>query len=327
MRRGAPSRPAGVSAIGLCVALVAGCSSGQPVAATNGSTSPPAVATSSSTTPPTTSPPTTTPPTTAAPPVAEAGWKVVSETPTTIVADQRTFVGAGGSHVVVARFHAGTFGLDLHDGSEDPPARNATIPATGASTVSTTERPALLGAFNGGFKASTGVGGFEVDGRVLSPLVPGLASVAIDANGVPTVGIWGTNVPRPGQQIVSVRQNLPPLVEAGRPSPTVNQVSSWGATIKGLTSVARSALGEDGKGNLLFAGSSSAAPADVANALVTAGATTAMELDINPEWVQLDLAATPGGALQAAIAGQSRPADQYLSGWIRDFFVVVGKTR
>ena len=34
-----------------------------------------------------------------------------------------------------------------------------------------------------------------------------------------------------------------------------------------------------------------------------------MELDIDPEWVQLDVA--------------HRPGDQYLVGWSRDFFTVV----
>ena len=87
--------------------------------------------------------------------------------------------------------------------------------------------------------------------------------------------------------------------------------------------MARSALGEDGAGDLLYAASSSAVPVDLADALVKVGAITAMELDINPEWVQLDLAASPGGQLNATVPGQARPADQYLSGWTRDFFAVL----
>ena len=53
------------------------------------------------------------------------------------------------------------------------------------------------------------------------------------------------------------------------------------------------------------------------------GARIAMELDINPEWVQLDAAGIPGGALTAEIPGQYRPSDQYLAGWTRDFFTVL----
>ena len=48
-----------------------------------------------------------------------------------------------------------------------------------------------------------------------------------------------------------------------------------------------------------------------------------MELDINPEWVQLDAARSPGGPLAAEVPGQHRPANQYLTGWTRDFIAVL----
>ncbi len=67
----------------------------------------------------------------------------------------------------------------------------------------------------------------------------------------------------------------------------------------------------------------STTPQDLADALARSGARIAMELDINPEWVQLAVAATPGGSLTAAIPGQVRPATQYLTGWTRDFVTVV----
>ncbi|MDQ2724502.1 MAG: hypothetical protein M3Y36_03295 [Actinomycetota bacterium] len=227
--------------------------------------------------------------------------------------------------MTIARFRAGKFRLELHVGSGDPPVGHATIPAGNGDVVSSTERPGLLAAFNGGFRTSTATGGFEVAGQVLRPLTAGLASVATDANGTPSVGIWDQGLPTAGSAVVDVRQNLPPLISGGAPSPSVNAVSSWGATIGGRARVARSALGEDSAGDLLFAGSNSALPVDLADGLITAGTSTAMELDINPAWVQLDLAATPGGPLAAAVPGQSRPADQYLSGWTRDFFTVVAR--
>lgn len=67
----------------------------------------------------------------------------------------------------------------------------------------------------------------------------------------------------------------------------------------------------------------SATPADLAEALTAKGARIAMELDINPEWVQLDIADAPGGPLTPAIPGQNRPASQFLAGWTRDFFTVL----
>jgi hypothetical protein len=48
-----------------------------------------------------------------------------------------------------------------------------------------------------------------------------------------------------------------------------------------------------------------------------------MELDINPEWVQLDVASAPGRGLHNALPGQVRTADQYLVGWTRDFITVL----
>ena len=75
---------------------------------------------------------------------------------------------------------------------------------------------------------------------------------------------------------------------------------------------------------------SSAAHGDRAGggaALAGHGARIAMELDINPEWVQLDAAGTPGGALTAEIPGQYRPSDQYLAGWTRDGAVLAPSQR
>jgi hypothetical protein len=67
----------------------------------------------------------------------------------------------------------------------------------------------------------------------------------------------------------------------------------------------------------------SSVPVDLANALIGAGAVRGMELDINPEWVQMDTAATPGAPLAAQIPGQNRPADQCQAGWTRDFVAVL----
>jgi hypothetical protein len=82
-------------------------------------------------------------------------------------------------------------------------------------------------------------------------------------------------------------------------------------------------LGEDAAGNLIYVASMDALPSDLADTLVAVGAVTAMELDINPEWVQLDLASSPGGPLITGVPGQNRPANQYQLGWTRDFVTVL----
>lgn len=121
----------------------------------------------------------------------------------------------------------------------------------------------------------------------------------------------------------SVRQNLQLLADNGRPTPAAADWGLWGATLGGGEYVARSALSQDAAGDLIYAASMSTTPYDLARVLVRAGARTAMELDINPEWVQLDFARKPGGRLTAAVPGQNHPADQYLLGWTRDFITVL----
>jgi len=230
---------------------------------------------------------------------------------------------ADGSVVTVATF-SGPVTYVLHDGSEDPGLAAGSLGHVKAGpVVRGAERGRLLAAFNGGFKLSAGAGGYEQEGHVASPLRPGLASLVIDRSGRARIGVWGHGVPAPGEAVYSVRQNLPPLVLHGRPTAAAADWGLWGATLGGGEYVARSALGQDAAGRLLCAASMSAAPADLAVALARSGARIAMELDINPEWVQLDVASRPGGPLRAAVRGQNRPADQFLLGWARDFVTVL----
>ena len=229
---------------------------------------------------------------------------------------------ADGSRVTLARFR-GAVSYRLHSGSADPgPAALAIVRA--GPRIRGRERHRLLAAFNGGFLLSAGVGGFEQEGHVIRPLSDGLASLVIDSSGAASIGAWGSGLPRPGEPVFSVRQNLRLLVRHGRPARAAANWRSWGPTLGGGEYVARSALGENAAGELIYAGSMATDPADLAAALVHAGARTAMQLDINPEWVQLDVAPAPGRGLRAALPAQVRPPDQYLVGWTRDFISVLG---
>jgi len=253
----------------------------------------------------------------------QPGWTTLGTTTAGVAVDERSLTLSDGSHVVVARFRASLTQFDLHVGSSDPPTAGAAVPPNAGSALSSTETPAVLAAFNGGFLASAHVGGFEMDGVTLVPLVSGAASFVIDANGSGHVGAWGQDLPAPGEQVVSVRQNLSPLVIGSQASPEIGNIGAWGATLGGGAAVARSGLGEDAQGNILYAGSMSAVPADLANALIACGAIRAMQLDINPAWVQLAFASGPGAPLSAGVPGQNRPASQYVSGWTRDFVAVL----
>ena len=227
---------------------------------------------------------------------------------------------ADGSVVTVATFR-GPVQYVLHNGSEDPGPLAGRVAA--GPEITEPGRARLLAAFNGGFKLDTLAGGYQQEGHLVRPLRRGLASLVIDTSGQASVGVWGHGVPVTGEAVYSVRQNLLPLVVGGKPAAESAQWRQWGATLGHVEFVARSALGENAAGELMYAASMSATPADLAGALARDGARVAMELDINPEWVQLAVARSPGGPLSAGVPGQHRPATQYLTGWTRDFIAVL----
>jgi hypothetical protein len=231
-----------------------------------------------------------------------------------------TVTTADGSKVTVGTFH-GPVQFVLHNGSYEPGKQAGNVVA--GNKVTFPERSRLLAAFNGGFELKSHAGGYEQEGHVAWPLRPGMASLVIDQAGQARIGVWGQDVPLPGQPAYSVRQNLWLLVSNGQPTAESSMWSRWGGTVGGQEYVARSALGETATGQFMYAASMSTTPADLAQALAQSGAKVAMELDINPQWVQLDAAPVPGGPLRAEVPGQHRPASQYLTGWTRDFIAVL----
>ncbi len=256
-------------------------------------------------------------PATAATPAAPAGG-IAPGPPGVTVSQLQT---ADGSVVTVAAFQ-GPVRYVLHNGGQDPGPGYAGLVHAGPA-VTAAERPRLLAAFNGGFLLRSRAGGYEQEGHVFRALRHGLASLVIDRSGHARIGVWGVSLPVPGASVYSVRQNLWPLVLNGKRTPETDKWWRWGGTIGHVEYVARSAVGQNAAGELIYAASMSTTPADLAGALASRGARIAMELDINPEWVQFDAARAPGGLLTAAIPRQIRPASQYLIGWTRDFIAVL----
>jgi hypothetical protein len=152
----------------------------------------------------------------------------------------------------------------------------------------------LVAAFNGGFKMADAHGGYYTEGRLIDPLVTGDASVVIYANGAITVGAWGVDVGMT-RSVVAVRQNLVPLVAAGRPTALAASPDwhAWGntcglkscaASVPGIEHQWRSALGVTADGALVYAVGPALDPLQLAQLLVRAGVVRGMELDINPGW-------------------------------------------
>jgi len=95
------------------------------------------------------------------------------------------------------------------------------------------------------------------------------------AGGHARIGVWGCGLPAPGEAVYNVRQNLPPLVLKGRPTAAAAEWTLWGATLGGGAYVARSAISQDAAGDLIYAASMSAVPADLASVLASHGARVA----------------------------------------------------
>jgi hypothetical protein len=197
----------------------------------------------------------------------------------------------------------------------------------------------LVAAFNGGFKMRDAHGGYYTEGRVIDPLRRGAASLVIYANGTVNVGAWGPDVAMTAT-VVSVRQNLVPLVASGRPTRAAGgSWRAWGSTC-GATSCAssvpgiehqwRSGLGITADGALVYAAGPDLDPLQLARLLVRAGAVRGMQLDINPYWpvfatyeprTARGLAAPSDGSklLFSTVQG---PATFFEPSWARDFITM-----
>ena len=213
--------------------------------------------------------------------------------------------------------------LHLHSGSADP----GTPGWRYGPSVGGAELGRLAAAFNGGFRLSTGAGGFAAYGRVAVPLEDGRASIVTYSDGTTDIGTWHQQVPAAGKRVVSVRQNLGLLINHGTPAGSVGCVTCWGATLGGVVDPARSALGITADGRLVWAGGEHLTVSQLVGALLGAHVVRAAELDINPEWVAGYFYGHRGGhgppAPVPALADQHGIPGQFLAPWSRDFFTIV----
>jgi hypothetical protein len=197
-------------------------------------------------------------------------------------------------------------------------------PWSGGGQIPPEIRSRLVAAFNGGFQVKDTAGGWFHDGRIQKGLVPGEGSLVIYNDGHATVGQWDRDVSMT-PDVVSVRQNLPLLVDGGAPVPSAANPSAWGGSVAGIAT-ARSAIGVDANGGLVL-GFQRVTPQGLAEALVAGGAVRAMQLDINPDWTSFVLyGQNPDGSVSGGrVAGTGGPGSLYLAPYSRDFFAVTVK--
>lgn len=221
----------------------------------------------------------------------------------------------------VAWFDHGRTRVSLYPGVREPPGGAR----AGAGQVPPDHRSGLLATFNSGFKHSDSGGGFFEHGKLTAPMVAGLGTIVGMNSGRIDVRAWHGG-PRPGAGVAFARQNLPLIVDHGRPNPNLNDGPQWGATLGNAILVWRSGAGVDRHGNLLYAAAPYLGTAGLARILIHAGAVRAVELDINSYWVTLNTYGRTGARdARPLLPTMVRPPQRYLAPDDRDFFAVYGR--
>jgi Phosphodiester glycosidase len=208
--------------------------------------------------------------------------------------------------------------LALYPGRYEPPGASP----RGPMEVPVGQRGRLLATFNSGFTYGDGHGGFAVDAQTVKPLQDGMGTVVAYRDGHVDVTTWhgGAQLPR---WLVLARQNLPLIVDGGKPNPTLDDSSRWGDTLGAAVRVWRSAVGIDRRGNLIYAAADLQTVRTLAALLIHAGAVRAIELDINPEWPSFITYSSPGGLDPIKLVpNYQQSATRYLVPDDRDFFAV-----
>ena len=183
-------------------------------------------------------------------------------------------------------------------------------------------RSHLVATFNSGFKLQDSGGGFAIHGHTYAPLKPGLATLIRYQNGPLDVRAW-TGGATAGPAVLYARQNLPLIVNHGRPNPNLSDGPEWGATLGNAIRVWRSAVGVDRHGNLIYGAANDQTVGSLAAIMIRAGAVRAMELDINTYWTSFITYKRPGAAGAAnLLPDMNRSPQRYLTPEDRDFLAV-----
>jgi hypothetical protein len=195
----------------------------------------------------------------------------------------------------------------------------------GSMDVSQARRGRLLASFNSAFKLSDSHGGFVLDGHTYATMHDGQATLVGYSDGRVDVIDWQYGPSAPSS-VAFARQNLPLIVDGGRPTANLSDGAEWGATVGNAILVWRSGIGVDSHGNLIYAAGENQTVRSLADTLAHAGAVRAMELDINSYWVSFITYGAPGaGAPLNLLSGMGRPATRYLTPDDRDFFAVYSR--
>lgn len=171
---------------------------------------------------------------------------------------------------------------ELRPGTTDPGGNWSAQPE-----LTPTDDGDVAVAFNGGFRLTDpSRPGYFSQGRTVTRLVDGEASLVLRADGTADVGRWNQEV-RMAPDVVSVRQNLVPLVDGGALNQTcaTGGTKEWGTTIGQAAFIQRSGFGVTASGVEVYVAGPALSVCTLGRILQDAGVVRGMELDINPDWV------------------------------------------
>jgi hypothetical protein len=214
--------------------------------------------------------------------------------------------------------------LALYPGRTEPPQGSS----RGPMMVPAGQRSRLLAAFNGAFKYKDGHGGFAVNGHVYEPLRAGIGTLVAYGDGRVDILKWPGGPP--GADIMCARQNLPLIVDNGKPNPSLSTNGAvWGLTLGNSVRVWRSGVGVDAHGNLIYVAAPQQTVMSLAAALIRAGALRALQLDINVYWPTFNYYRRAGAQSPVKFLSnaQSPGLTRYLTPDDRDFFAVYTRAK
>ncbi len=230
-------------------------------------------------------------------------------------------------NAAVALMPRATTSLHLSGGTREPvlgrfPASSSRVPDAAVAS--------LVAVFNAGWKTQDSGGGWYAGGAAVVPLRSGMASLVIDASGRASVSAWSSAAVPAGMVVppgvLAVRQNLHLVVEGGTPAAGLdsNAHGRWGSSHNQFQFTARSGIGTDARGDLVYVAGQNLTLWTLADAMSRAGVVTGMELDIHSNMVAFNSFSSVADARAhrgtALLTSMKVPRDRYLVPDQRDFF-------
>ncbi|HEX9118572.1 MAG TPA: phosphodiester glycosidase family protein, partial [Anaerolineae bacterium] len=210
-------------------------------------------------------------------------------------------------------------------------------PATGligTGVIPPADRGSLVAAFNGGFAAMHGAFGLMIDRKVYLPARSGIATLAVYDDGSLRMGTWGKDLVET-PDMVSFRQNCPPLIENGTITAETGKLTLWGLSVANEVYLYRSGLGLTTDGRLVYAAGRHLSAYTLARALQLAGAVYAMQLDVDEfhvAFITYQVQPSAGGG-EPVITGHKLKDDMrgfdglFLRPFQLDFFYLVRRSQ